>query len=177
MRAQTSKKPSVNGSARKASAGSEAQKASDNQLALLSDLSYDMLTELIGFWIRRAQLVVMKSFGQHLVDLDLRPVEAAALVLIGRNKDVSQNVLAAALGTDQATMVAICTRMEARKLITRRRLSTDRRYQTLSLTPEGKRISMFVKKRLRMHNENVVRNLSAAQRKQLLTFLRDIVQS
>lgn len=176
MRAQISKKPSSNGANRKLSAGGEPSKADDSQLALLNDLSYDMLTELVGFWIRRAQLVVMKSFGQHLVDLDLRPVEAAALVLIGRNKDLSQNVLAAALGTDQATMVAICTRLEARELIARKRLSTDRRYQTLSLTPEGKRVSMIVKKRLRAHNENVVQKLSASQRKQLVSFLQDIVQ-
>lgn len=175
MRLQTAKKS--NGRARKLPAGNgEASRLSDNQLALLSDLSYDMLTSLAGFWIRRAQLVVMKSFGQHLADLNLRPVEAAALVLIGKNKDVSQNVLAAALGSDQATMVAICTRLENRGLIARRRLNSDRRYQALSLTAEGKKVSTIVKKRLRMHNENIVKHLSSAQRKQLVSFLQVIVQ-
>ncbi len=175
MRAQGLKK--ANGTVRKTSGTSaDSGKLSDSQLALLNDLSYDMLTSLAGFWIRRAQLVVMKSFGQHLEDLELRPVEAAALVLIGKNKDLSQNVLAAALGTDQATMVAICGRLESRDLIARRRLTTDRRYHALSLTTEGKRISMFVKKRLRAHNENILKHLSAAQRKQLVSSLQVLVQ-
>lgn len=177
MRAQRLKNPAQNGSTRKVSAGSDiSPKLNGTQLALLSGLDYDMLTGLVGFWIRRAQLVVMKSFGQHLAGLDFRPVEAAALVLIGQNKDISQNVLAAGLGTDQATMVGICSRLEARGLITRRRMSSDRRYQALSLTAEGKRLSMIVKKRLRTHNENIVKNLSAHQRKQLVSFLQVLVQ-
>ena len=118
----------------------------------------------------------MKSFGQHMVGLDFRPVEAAALVLIGQNKDVSQNVLAAGLGTDQATMVAICSRLESRGLISRRRMASDRRYQALSLTAEGKRLSMIVKKRLRTHNQNIDKSLSANQQKQLISFLQSVVQ-
>jgi len=178
MTFQSAKRSSTtSGAARRAAAvNGDAQKASEAQLALLSDLSYDVLTSLAGFWIRRAQLVVMKSFGQHVADLNLRPVEAAALVLIGSNKDISQNVLAAALGTDQATMVAICTRLENRELIARRRLTSDRRYQALSLTTAGKRVAAAVKKRLDLHNENILKNLSAAQRKQLVSSLQAIVQ-
>ncbi len=153
-----------------------AVKPVDGKLALLPELDYDVLAGLAGFWIRRAQLVVMKSFGQHLTDLNLRPVEAAALVLIGKNKDLSQNMLAAGLGTDQATMVAICTRLEDRNLILRRRLPADRRYHSLSLTPEGKKISAIVDKRLRMHNENLLKKLSVGNRKQLMAHLQAIVQ-
>lgn len=182
MRAQALKKRKSDGvpasaRKRKAVAGNgEAQRASDDQLALLSDLSYDVLTSLAGFWIRRAQLVVMKSFDKHVADLKLRPVEAAALVLIGKNKDISQNVLAAGLGTDQATMVAISTRLEDRGLISRRRLVADRRYQVLSLTSDGKKTATVVKKRLDLHNENILKDLSEAQRKQLVSALQTIVQ-
>ena len=154
----------------------ERAKESDRKLALLPELNYDGLTDLAGFWIRRAQLVVMKSFGQHLADLNLRPVEAAALLLIGKNRDLSQNMLAGGLGTDQATMVAICTRLEGRKLILRRRLLADRRYQSLSLTPKGKKIAVVVERRLRAHNGNVLENLSATKRKQLMAHLQAIVQ-
>jgi DNA-binding MarR family transcriptional regulator len=151
-------------------------KESIDKLSLLSDLSYGLLTNLAGFWIRRAQLVVMKSFGQHLSDLNLRPVEAAALVLVGKNKDLSQNFLAAALATDQATMVAICVRLEDRNLISRQRPASDRRYQSLSLTNEGRKLSAIVEKRLQRHNENLLKNLSVAQRKQLMANLHAIVQ-
>jgi DNA-binding MarR family transcriptional regulator len=182
MRVQSLKKQALNGVpvvARKPRAGgnaSEAARARDTQLALSSDLSYDIMTSLAGFWIRRAQLVVMKSFDRHFSDLHLRPVEAAALILIGKNQDISQNVLATALGTDQATMVAISTRLEDQNLISRRRLVADRRYQVLNLTSEGKKTAAVVKKRLTVHNENVLKNLSATRRKQLVSFLQAIVQ-
>ena len=134
------------------------------------------MTSLAGFWIRRAQLVVMKSFDRHFSDLQLRPVEAAALILIGKNQDISQNVLATALGTDQATMVAISTRLEDQNLISRQRSVADRRYQVLNLTSEGKKTATVVKKCLTVHNENVLKNLSATQRKQLVSSLQAIVQ-
>jgi DNA-binding MarR family transcriptional regulator len=44
-------------------------------------------------------------------------VDAAALLLIGKNEDISQIDLTAALGTDQSTMVAICTRLEGRGFV------------------------------------------------------------
>ncbi len=182
MRVQSLKKQASNGvsvvarNPRARANVSAAARARDTQLALSSDLSYDIMTSLAGFWIRRAQLVVMKSFDRHFSGLQLRPVEAAALILIGKNHDISQNVLATALGTDQATMVAISTRLEDQNLISRQRSVADRRYQVLNLTSEGKKTAAIVKKRLAVHNENVLKNLSPTQRKQLVSSLQAIVQ-
>jgi len=145
-------------------------------LSLMENVNYDLLPNHIGFWIRRAQLAVMKSYEEHVGDLDLRPVEAAAILLIGQNKDISQIVLGSALGTDQSTMVAICTRLENRGYIERRRLPEDRRYQLLTLTAEGSRAAVAVRKRLIAHNENVLRRIPAAERKKLLAMIQNLVQ-
>jgi DNA-binding MarR family transcriptional regulator len=149
---------------------------SGTSLSLIADVDYDLLPQNLGFWIRRAQLAIMKSFDEHLKGLKLRPVDAAALLLIGKNEDISQIDLTAALGTDQSTMVAICTRLEGRGFVERRRRAEDRRYQVLSLTAEGRKATAVVRKQLHAHNENVARNLSASQRKQLTSLLRNVVE-
>lgn len=145
-------------------------------LSLMANVDYDMLPQLAGFWVRRAHLTVMKSFEAHTKELQLRPVEAAALLLTGQNSNISQIVLTSALGTDQSTMVAICTRLEKRGFIERKRLAEDRRYQMLNLTAAGRKAAAQVRKCLSAHNENVLRNLSAAQRKQLATLLQLLVK-
>lgn len=145
-------------------------------LSLMSNVNYDLLPQLAGFWVRRVHLRVMKSFEKHIAELRLKPVEAAALLLIGQNDNISQIVLTSALGTDQSTMVAICTRLEKRGFIERKRFAEDRRYHVLSLTAAGRNASAQVRKRLFKHNENVLRKLSADQRRRLISLLEIIVE-
>jgi DNA-binding MarR family transcriptional regulator len=138
-------------------------------------VSYDILSSLAGFWLRRLQIKVLKSYEKHIADLQLRPVEAAALILLLNNRDLTQNALAGALGTDQSTMVGISTRLEERGFIERRRQSNDRRYQILNLTKAGRKTTTTIKRRLRAHNENVLRNLSSPERASFFALLAKLV--
>lgn len=160
----------------RAKADNAAERDTEPHLSLMANVDYDLLPKQLGFWIRRAQLAVMKSYDEHMSDLDLRPVEAAAILLVGQNKDISQIVLGSALGTDQSTMVAICTRLEKRGFIERRRLPEDRRYQLLNLTAEGRKAVTLVRKRLMEHNENMLNQISSAERKQLLMMLQSLIK-
>ncbi len=159
---------------KKAEANGEDKAQNGSRLAPVRDVNYDFLIKHAGFWLRRAQLTVMKSFEQHLGELKLRPVEAAALVLIGKNRGLSQSSLTAALGTDQSSMVGISTRLEERGLIERRRLMPDRRFQILDLTKDGELAVVAVKEGLSVHNKNVLRNLSPAERDLLIQLLKKI---
>ncbi len=147
----------------------------ETALAPVAGLDYDILPELAGFWLRRAQLGVMKSYSIYLSALRLRPVEAAALLLIGRNRDFSQVALTTALATDQSTMVAISNHLEERGLIMRRRLDGDRRYQVLALTPEGRKMAIKVRRGLQLHNANVLARLDPAEQANLLLLLTKLV--
>jgi len=149
--------------------------AKSSSLRLQDGLDYDLLPTLAGFWIRRLQISVLKSYDEHLGDLQIRPVEAAALILLANNKDINQNVLAAALGTDQSTMVGISTRLENREWIERRRLANDRRYQVLNLTAAGRQVAATVKKRLTAHNKNVLKDLSEAERATFFSLVSTLV--
>jgi DNA-binding MarR family transcriptional regulator len=146
-----------------------------DSLRPLKGISYDLLPSLAGFWLRRLQIKVLKSYEKHLSELELRPVEAAALLILCANSDITQNTLSAALGTDQSTMVGISTRLEKRGFIMRRRQANDRRYQVLNLTPAGRKTTIIVKKRLSAHNKNILRNLSPRERETLLTLLKKVV--
>jgi DNA-binding MarR family transcriptional regulator len=151
------------------------QSLADESLRPVEGVDYDALLELAGFWLRRLHIGVLKSYDKHLTDIQVRPVEAAALILLRSNPELTQNALAGALGTDQSTMVGISTRLEERGFIERRRQSSDRRYQILSLTAAGRKTTAIVERRLRAHNENILRNLSAEERRSFFKLLIKIV--
>jgi len=151
------------------------RKTTDGALNPVDGVNYDMLPQQVGFWVRRAQLAVMRSYEEHTQDLDLRPVETAAILILDGNPNITQIALAAALGSDQSTMVAISTKLEKRGLIERRRALEDRRYQLISLTPEGEQMARDIRKALTAHDRSLTRNMSAEQRKQLVQLLKNLV--
>lgn len=138
-------------------------------------VDYDMLPRQLGFWVRRAQLAVMRSYEEHMRELNLRPVETGAILILHGNPDMSQVALAAALGSDQSTMVAISTKLEKRNLIERKRALKDRRYQLIRLTPDGEKMASEIRRLLVSHDKWLTRNLSNEQRNQLLNLLMQIV--
>src|ERR1700679_3975538 len=92
-------------------------------------LDMDGLPELLGFHLRLAQVVIYRDFIASLTQLDLTQKQCATLQLIGANPGVSQVDLAATLGTDRATMMAMVDRLENRQFLRRERSSADRRRQ------------------------------------------------
>lgn len=151
------------------------RRSESNGLAAAAD--YDLLVDLVGFWIRRAQVKVLRSFERHVGEYKLTPTEVAALILMGANEGLSQIALAAALNADQSTVVNMLVSLERRKMISRIRLPKDRRYQVLSLTPAGRESLRRIKSALARHNESLQQKLSAKERKALLVLLRRFVEA
>ena len=135
-------------------------------------IDYGILENQIGFWIRRTNVRVLESFSSLLGEFNLRPVEVTILVLLDNNVGLTQVALGSALDTDQSTMVSLLTRLEQRKLVTRKRLSTDRRFQVTALTAAGRRMLLDVERRLIEHNESLLARLSKPERNTLIELLR-----
>lgn len=95
------------------------------------------LPELLGFHLRIAHVAMYRDFANALSELELTQKQCATLQLIAANPAVSQVDLAATLGTDRATMMAMIDRLEQRGLVSRRRSTADRRRQELNLSAEG----------------------------------------
>jgi DNA-binding MarR family transcriptional regulator len=116
------------------------------------------LDGLLGYRLRRAQGAVHRDYMAAVAELKLTQKQTATLWLIDANPGVSQVAVAAALGMDRATMMAVTNRLEARGLVTRKPSMTDRRRQELNLTRAGEKTLHKVKARIVEH-ENRFKNL------------------
>jgi DNA-binding MarR family transcriptional regulator len=139
-------------------------------------LDMDGLPDLLGFHLRLAQTAVTRDFGASLAEVDLTQKQCATLELIGANPGVSQVDLAAILGADRATMMAIVDRLEARDLVTRERSRSDRRRQHLNLTEAGGDMLSRAKALIAEHEERFKRRFSAPELGALVASLRRIHQ-
>lgn len=127
---------------------------------------------LIGYRLRRAQLSVFQRFLVVFDDLALRPAEYSVLMLIENNPGRKQTEIAAALGIKRANFVALAQSLEARGLIERLTVESDRRANALHLTTAGR---TFLAKARALHDqlecEFVDRLGGQSQREQLITLL------
>ncbi|MCR5855882.1 MarR family winged helix-turn-helix transcriptional regulator [Mesorhizobium sp. J428] len=128
---------------------------------------------IIGYKLRRAQLVVFQDFLQTFARMKVRPAEFSVLSMIARTPGLKQTEIAEALGIKRANFVALMDGLEARGLADRRKGGADRRSHALHLTPEGER---FVRKMLAVwheHEDRMVRRLGGPQERDRLIELLD----
>ncbi len=95
------------------------------------------LETIIGYSLRRAQIVVFQDFHERFARIQLRPVEFSILVLLAQQPGIRQADLSAALGVRPANMVALVNGLRERQLVCREPDPADRRAQALKLTPAG----------------------------------------
>jgi len=122
------------------------------------ELMFEELDGLLGYRLRRAQGAMHRDYMAAVSGLEFTQKQTATLWLINANNGVSQVSVAAALGMDRATMMAVTDRLEARGLLVRKRSTIDRRRQELYLTPAGENALRKVKARIIEH-EKRFRNL------------------
>lgn len=139
-------------------------------------LDLDGLPDLLGFHIRLAHIAIYRDFTASLADLDLTQKQGAALQLIGANPAVSQVDLAATLGTDRATMMAMIDRLEQRGYLSRRRSTEDRRRQELFLTEAGESVLAASKQVIAEHERRFTTRFTPSELKTLVNALRRIHQ-
>lgn len=131
----------------------------------------------MGYRLRRAQGAMHRDFMAALTDLGLTQKQAATLWLINANPGVSQVSVAAALGMDRATMMALIDRLEDREFVTRKRSTVDRRRQELYLTPTGQNMLRKAKTRITAHEERFKSLFKPAELAALLAALQKFQES
>jgi DNA-binding MarR family transcriptional regulator len=100
-------------------------------------LRSDWLSGLTGFHVRLAHASLYRHFSRAMAELKLTQKQTAVLELIAANPGCSQVDLAASLGMDRATMMALVEGLEKRGLIGRSISIVDRRRHDLHLTELG----------------------------------------
>jgi DNA-binding MarR family transcriptional regulator len=121
-------------------------------------LMLEELDGLVGYRLRRAQGAMHRDYMAAVAGLKLTQKQTATLWLIHANPGVSQGAVAATLGMDRATMMAVTHRLQARGLVVRKRSKSDRRRQELYLTAAGEKALHKVKARIIEH-ENRFKSL------------------
>ena len=135
---------------------------------------FGLLTGLIGYQVRRAQVAVFQHFAGAFAALELTPGQLGALVLIQANPGLSQSALGAALGVDRSTVVPLIDRLEARSLVVRAASPKDRRSHALQISPAGAKLLAQAETAVREHEAAIARRLTPAERGTLLELLARI---
>lgn len=130
------------------------------------------LPELLGFHLRLAHVAMYRDFTAAMTDLDLTQKQSATLQLVGANPGASQVDIAATLGADRATMMAMIDRLENRGLLLRSRSMTDRRRRELHLTPQGEAVLARAIATTQRHEDQFTSRMTKAQLEALVDALR-----
>lgn len=134
-------------------------------------LKYDVLDDLLGYSLRRAQLAMFASFDEATRGKKLTPPRFTALVVIGTNPGLSQSVLGRVLGIARSGAMLMTDLLEERGLIERRRRPNDGRAWGLHLTRRGQQFADAVKHRVVEFDLKKAKVLSAKERRELLRLL------
>jgi DNA-binding MarR family transcriptional regulator len=133
-----------------------------------------ILTELIGFNLRRAQIALWRDFKNTVGNDGVQPGVFSLMMLAELNPGIAQVDLASQLYLDKATIVALVDRLERRGWVQRRRSTVDRRRQGVHLTAAGRRWLGARRHDMLVHEQRFTSLFSAAELRQLLALLRRI---
>lgn len=99
------------------------------------------LDRVIGYKLRRAQLVTFQEFIDFFARVKLRPAEYALIAVLEQRPGLSQTSAAIMLGIKRANFVSLLDSLERRGLAQRRPVHGDRRSRAIHLTDKGRQLA------------------------------------
>jgi DNA-binding MarR family transcriptional regulator len=139
--------------------------------AAADGIDHGLLTGLVGFHLRKAQIAVFRDFVESMHPLDMTPGLFAVLVLVEANPGVKQSALARAVHLDRSTVVSVLDNLERRGLVTRHAATHDRRSNALRLTTTGSALLRRLKQRVARHEKRLTQGLDERERATLVALL------
>lgn len=134
-------------------------------------LRYDVLDELLGYSLRRAQVAMFAAFHEATRGMGVTPPRFTALVVIGANPGLSQTVLGNVLGIARSGAMLLASRFEAQGWVERRHRPDDGRAWGLYLTAKGENVVQKMKRRVVATDRQRSNVLSPRERRELLRLL------
>jgi MarR family transcriptional regulator, lower aerobic nicotinate degradation pathway regulator len=135
------------------------------------------VAEYAGQLFFRLWRVSHTRFAEALEPLGLTTALFALLNVLGTREGAIQQELGAAMGIDPSTMVSLIDQLETAGLAKRRPRPTDRRAREVAITPKGRRVLERARRLAIQVQDEVLRGLSSAERRQLLALLRRALDS
>lgn len=134
-------------------------------------LDYDVLDDLLGYNLRRAQVAMFLSFHEATRGQQITPPRFTALVVIGANPGLSQSRLGSVLGIARSGAMALADWMVERGLVERRRRPNDGRAWGLHLTAAGEQLVQRMRRRVVEEDRRRAAVLTPRERNELLRLL------
>jgi DNA-binding MarR family transcriptional regulator len=139
-----------------------------------SATNYGMLSELVGYQLRMAQIALFRDFAQGPGSEDVTPGLFGVLVIIEANPDLKQSELAHATHLDRSTVVTVIDNLERRGLVERRVALHDRRSNAIRLTAAGTALLRKLKRQVSQHEKRLLENFSEAERVSFIALLQKV---
>jgi DNA-binding MarR family transcriptional regulator len=133
------------------------------------DSLQEPLLGLTGYVLRRASNATLAEFSQRLAPLDLRPIDAALLVLLEAAPQVTHSEVAATLGLRRPNLVPVVAGLQTRGLLERKRV--DFRSEGLVLTRQGEALLKKVRRIIALHEQELIERVPLELRPMVLPIL------
>jgi DNA-binding MarR family transcriptional regulator len=140
-----------------------------------SDLS-DMKRH-VGFWLRFVSNHVSHAFARKLLASGVTVAEWAVMREMFDDEETSPGLLAERIGMTRGGVSKLVDRLLSKKLITRRERSDDRRFQSIALTPAGRRLIPQLAVLADQNDEEFFHPLSVRERAALIATMKKLVQA
>ena len=140
----------------------------------VAGLDYDVLDELLGYALRRAQVGMFLAFHAATRGQDITPPRFTALVIVGANPGIGQSALGKVLGIARSGAMMLTDWMEVRGLAERRRRPNDGRAWGVHLSVRGEALLARMKRRVSAEDRKRAACLDARERRELLRLLNKL---
>jgi DNA-binding MarR family transcriptional regulator len=134
----------------------------------------DILPELLGYNVRKAQLALQRSFTRTVANSEIGTGVFGLLVLCEANPGIAQIQIATHLNIDKASVVSIVDRLEESGWLIRRRSTEDRRRHGLFLTTEGSRQLKQLRRQMQDSEAALGQLFNDEERRTLISLLQRI---
>ncbi len=135
------------------------------------------LTSHTGFWLRFVSNHVSNAFMRRLLDSGVTAAEWVVLREMYDEEEMAPSVLAEQTGMTRGAASKLIDRLVAKKLVSRRDRTDDRRYQDVALTAAGRRLVPKLAVIADRNDEEFFTPLSASEHKVLVATLKKLVQA
>jgi DNA-binding MarR family transcriptional regulator len=137
-------------------------------------VSGHVLRGFVGYNLKRAYMVVQPAVQAALAPLELRILSFASLSMIVDNPGITPSRLAELLAMERSNVVGVIDELEARELVRRNRLETDRRRFALTATTRGRRLRDRAAVEIGKTEDCLLSRLDAGEQAQLVRLLNKI---
>jgi DNA-binding MarR family transcriptional regulator len=134
------------------------------------------LEDHAGYWLRYVSNHVSHAFARRVEEKGITVAEWVILRTLYAPPSSSVSILAETTGLTRGAVSKLVDRLEAKRLISRKNVATDKRRQELTLTPAGRALVPDLAELADENDSYFFGTLSRTEREQLIALMRRLVR-